>query len=161
MELDLILSVLHGWFFLIIVFMCGLGVAIAKGRQTLVNLMMGMYLALFLYTNFPYLDFLTSKVAGATAEAAVSLLVFIAFSVLGLLLFSRLMPREYLESAFESIGTKVILSLLFSVLVLTLATHFLPVPALISTGTPLPEFLLQEKLSFLWLVLPLVALFFL
>lgn len=161
MELDLIVSVLHGWFFLIVVFLCGLGIAIAKGRQTLINLMMGMYLALFLYANFPYLDLLTSKVAGETAQAAVSLLVFIAFSIFGLLLFSRLMPREYLESAFESIGTKVILSLLFTLLVLTLSTHFLPVSSLIATGTPLPEFFLQEKFAFLWLVLPLFALFFL
>lgn len=161
MDFGVIVSILNGWFFLLGAFILGLVLAMAKGRQTLINLMMGSYLGLFLYTNFPYLDHLTSNVAGAKAEAAISIIVFIAFTLVSMLLFSRLMPREYLESAFESIGKKLILAVLFTVLILTLSLHFLPVSTLISTGTPLPAFLLEARLAFAWLILPLVVMFFL
>ncbi|OGG41859.1 hypothetical protein A2837_01445 [Candidatus Kaiserbacteria bacterium RIFCSPHIGHO2_01_FULL_46_22] len=161
MDLDTILSILNGWFFLLAAFGLGLGLAMAKGRQTLINLIVGAYLGLFLYTNFPYLETLTGNAAGQTAASAISLVVFLGFTIASALLFSHLMPREYLEGAFEAIGKKLLLAGLFTVLVLTLSTHFLPIDAVISTGTPLPEFLLEEKLSFLWLVLPLAALFFL
>lgn len=161
MDFGVILSILNGWFFLLGAFLLGLVLAMTKGRQTLINLMMGSYLGLFLYTNFPYLDQLTSNVAGPKAEAAISIVVFVGFTFISMLLFSRLMPREYLESAFESIGKKLILAVLFTVLVLTLSLHLLPVETLISTGTPLPAFLLAKNLAFAWLVLPLVVLFFL
>jgi len=161
MDLDAILSILNGWFFLLAVFGVGLAVAMAKGRQTLINLIMGAYLGLFLYTNFPYLERLTENVSGESAEAAISLLVFIGFTIAAAFLFNRLMPREYLEGAFEAIGIKLLLAGLFTVLVLTLSTHFLPVDTVISTGTPLPELLLSENLAFLWLLLPLAVLFFL
>ncbi len=161
MDFGVILSILNGWFFLLGAFLLGLVLAMTKGRQTLINLMMGSYLGLFLYTNFPYLDQLTSNVAGPKAEAAISIVAFVGFTLISMLLFSRLMPREYLESAFESIGKKLILAVLFTVLVLTLSLHFLPVETLISTGTPLPAFLLAKNLAFGWLILPLVVLFFL
>ncbi|OGG86117.1 hypothetical protein A2392_01495 [Candidatus Kaiserbacteria bacterium RIFOXYB1_FULL_46_14] len=161
MDFDVILSILNGWFFLLGAFVLGLALAMAKGRQALINVMMGAYLGLFLYTNFPYLETLTENAAGKSASAAIALVVFVGFTIISALLFSRLMPREYLESAFETIGKKLLLAGLFTVLVLTLSTHFLPVDAVIPTGTPLPEFLLSEKLAFLWLILPLVVLFFL
>lgn len=160
-DIDLILSILHGWFFLIGAFLFALVLVMAKGRQTLINLMMGIYLGLFLYGNFPYLSLLTKGASGEKATAAISLVVFAAFAVVSALLFSRLMPREYLENAFESIGIKLLLAVLFAALALTISIHFLPVDAIISTGTPLPEVLLEEKLAFAWLLIPLVALFFL
>lgn len=161
MNPDMILSVLHGWFFVLGIFGVGLGLVIFKGRQALINLMMGLYVGLLLYQVFPYLDTITDKAAGETAEGALSLVVFLVFAAAATFLFARLMPREFLEGAFETMGSKIILAILFCVLVLTLSTHYLPVSAVIDTGTPLPPVLLAENLEFLWLVLPLMGLFFL
>lgn len=161
MDLGQVLSILHGWFFLLGVFAVGFGLAMFKGRQALINVIMGLYIGLLLYKEFPYLDAVTGKAAGGTAEAAISLVVFLLFTAAGTFLFARLMPREFLESAFETMGAKIILSVLFCILVLALSTHYLPVSSVLETGTPLPAVILSDQLAFLWLVLPLAALFFL
>lgn len=160
MELSVVLEVLQGWLFLLIVFAVGLGYAMFKGRQALINLIMGLYLALFLYNHLPFKEKILDQAHGATAEAAIILSVFAALVFISTLLFGRLMPREYLEGAFETLGTKLILALLFAVLVMVLGEHFLPLDTLIKTGTPLPGFLTAENLAFWWLILPLAVLFF-
>ncbi len=159
MDFGQIISTLHGWLFLLVTFSFALGLAMFKGRQLLINLIAGVYLALLLYANFPYLEVFTKQAYGESARAIVSLFAFAVFTFLGTWLFSRLMPREWLEGAFEAIGKKLMLAVAAMVLALVLATYFLPIGGLIDTGTPLPEWLLADKFAFLWLILPLIALF--
>lgn len=159
MELGNFISLFHGWFFLIIIFASFLGYVMFKGRQNLVNLMMGMYLALLLYKQFPYFEILTPEAGGDKTIAIVHLVVFGAFTVLATWLFSRLMPREYLEGAFETMGRKILLAVIATILFFGLATYFIPLNEVINTGAPLPEFLLSDNYHFLWLTVPLVVLF--
>ena len=156
----MVMEVLQGWLFLMVVFGIGIGYAMFRGRQALVNLMMGMYLALLLLDLLPFKAKMVEQAHGASAEAVITLSLFGALTFICTWLFSRLMPREYLEGAFETLGTKLLLAAAFTVLVMVLGEHFLPLDALIKTGTPLPEFLRAENLSFYWLMLPLAVLFF-
>lgn len=159
MEFADIISFIHGWIILLVSFGLALGYAMFRGRQSLINLLMGMYFGLFLHTFFPFTNTLIEQAGSDKSEAMMSVAIFVVLSVLGTILFSRLMPREYLEGTFESLGKKIFLAVAAMILVMTLSLHYLPVGEIINIGTPIPEFLLTEKLGFLWLVLPLAVMF--
>jgi hypothetical protein len=159
MDVDAIISFLHGWILLLGSFVLALGYSMFKGRQNLINLMMGSYMALLLYHLVPHRDSLLDQLGSDKNQAVAAVAIFIALTFLATWLFVRLMPREFLEGAFETMGKKLLLSIAAMVLVMTLITHYLPVAEVVNIGTPLPEALLSEKFAFLWLVLPLVAMF--
>lgn len=161
MELSVILSVVQGWLFLLILFGVSLAYVLFRGRQHLINLMVGQYIALLFLQLFPYTEIVTDAFPGRQGDATATLGIFLIFTIFSTWLFSRLMPREYLEKTFESFGKKVLLAVASTVLLMTLSTHHLPVGELINIGTPLPPMLLTSELGFLWLVLTLVLLFFL
>lgn len=161
MELSVILSILQGWLFLLILFGISLLYVLVRGRQHLINLAVGQYIALLFLQLFPYKEMVIEAFPGQEGEAIATLGIFAIFTILSTWLFSRLMPREYLEKTFESIGKKILLALASTIFLMTLATHHLPVGELINIGTPLPPMLLTSELGFLWLVLTLVLLFFL
>lgn len=154
-----VLSFLHGWVFLLAAFGVALTFAMAKGRQGLINLIMGSYLGLFLFQSFPWLQTISNKAQGERTEALALLALFAVFTIFSTWLFSRLMPREYLETAFETMGKKLLLAFAAMVLIMTLSTHYLPIDSIISTGTPLPASFLAENVAYLWLLLPLAVLF--
>ena len=160
MDVDAIVSFLHGWILLLATFAIALGYSMFKGRQNLINLIMGSYLALLLLNLAPHLDSMLAKTGGEKQQAIATIGLFLILTFLATWLFTRLMPREFLEGAFESIGKKLLLSVATMILVMTLITHYLPVSDIVNIGTPLPVALLSEKFAFLWLVLPLVVLFF-
>ncbi len=159
MDLDAVLSFLHGWAFLLGTFAIALGYAMFKGRQALMNVITGAYIALLLYHLFPAQDKIAEMTGSDQSEAIAFLVLFLVFTFLGAWLFARMMPSEFLEGAFETIGKKILLALAAMILIMTLSIHYLPVNEIISTGTPLPEMLLTEKLAYVWLLVPLVILF--
>lgn len=161
MELSVILSVVQGWLFLLILFGISLVYVLVRGRQHLINLMVGQYVALFFLQLFPYMGFIEDKFPGKQGDAIATLGVFVIFTFFSTWLFSKLMPREYLEKTFESFGKKILLALTSTILLMTLSTHHLPIGELINIGTPLPPVLLSSELGFVWLVLALVLMFFL
>lgn len=159
MDLDVVLSFVQAWTLLLASFFLALLYSIIKGRQNLINLMMGFYFGLFLYKLFPFTNTLIENAGSEKGEAYLSIGVFLALSLLSTIFFTRLMPREFLEGKFESMGKKILLSLAAMILLMTLMIHFLPVGQVFDTGTPLPESLQTEKLAFLWLMIPLVVMF--
>lgn len=154
-----IISFIQGWAFLLAAFGIALIFAISKGRQNLINLIAGNYIALLLYKLFPWSNKISEQAGNEKTEAIAFLALFIILTIFSTWLFSRLMPREYLETAFETIGKKILLAFGAMVLIMTLATHHLPIDSVIPTGTPLPPSLLTEDLSYFWLLLPLIILF--
>lgn len=159
MELSVILSTLQGWFFLLILFGVSLVYVLFRGRQHLINLMVGQYIALLFLQLFPYKEAVTDAFPGQQGEVIGTLGIFFIFTILSTWLFSRLMPREYLEKTFESFGKKLLLAVASTILLTTLSIHYLPIDELINIGTPLPPLLLSNDLGFLWLLLTLVILF--
>lgn len=159
MELDPIISFVQGWAFLLGAFFIALGYGIFRGRQALMNLIVGAYIALLLYQLFPAKAKIEEATGSNKSEAIAFLALFVLLAVFAAWLFARLMPSEFLEGAFESMGKKILLAIAATVLVMTLTVHYLPIGELISTGTPLPTMLLTEKLAYLWLVAPLAILF--
>lgn len=159
MELSDILSLLHGWVFLLVLFGSALAYTMFRGRQALINIALGSYLGIFLYQKFPWLSNLQETVSSNQGEAFISIAVFVVFTIFSTLLLGRLMPREYDEKPFESLHMKLLLAAIFTVIAFTFESQFLPLSTLINTGTPLPEIIQAETYAFWWLLLPLVMLY--
>ena len=131
--------------------------AMVKGRQSLINIIMGLYIGLLLSMVFPYTERLTSSTG---SETAVSITIFVIAALAATLLFNRLMPTEFSERAFESFGKKLLFAAAGTVLVLAFSYQVLPLSEFIDPG-PIKALFVGEDTLFWWLLLPLVVLFFL
>jgi hypothetical protein len=146
--------------YFLIVFGVFVVIAIAKGRQAIINVIASLYLALLLSIHFPYYDQLFASAEAPTTLALLKLGSFLVFTVFALILFVRIMPSEFLEGKFESFGKKILLSLVATALVMVYSFTILPVSEFLNPDTPLQVAFGQEGWFFWWLLIPLVALFF-
>lgn len=146
------LGILKEFLFLIVVFGVIMLYAMMKGRQSVINLIFGLYLALLISLNLPF------KMADSPAAAIGTFLV---LTVLATILVKRRMPNDYDESAFQNFLRKAILSLMATILVIIFSYNVLPVTEIITPGSPIQTLFGQTEYYFWWLILPLVALFFL
>jgi hypothetical protein len=144
--------------YFLIVFGVFIVVAIAKGRQAIINVILSLYLALLLSMNFPYYDQIFSFASTATSLALLKLGTFLTFTIFTLVLFVRIMPREFLEGKFESFGKKILLALAATVLVMVFSFTILPVQEFLNPDTPLQMAFGNEGWFFWWLLAPLALL---
>lgn len=161
MDTSAIISILQESLFVIIVFVGFLVYSIVKGRQALINLIMGFYFALLLSLKFPYYEAILGTSRGAKSEALLTIFVFLVFTTLSTILFTRLMPREYAETAFETFGKKFLLALAGTVLVMAFSYHALPVTEFVDPGSPMQHLFAPEQWFFWWLIAPIALLFLL
>ncbi len=160
METATIIDFLKESLYLILVFGGFLLYSMVRGKQSLINLIMGLYLALLLSIEFPYYDTLIGG-AGAASESIIKIIIFAAFAVFSTLLFGHLMPREFDETAFEGFGKKALFALGATVLVMAFSFHVLPVTEFLTPGSPIQSLFAPESLFFWWLFAPLAVLFLL
>lgn len=144
--------------FILITFGVFLLYAMGKGRYALVNVIFGLYLALLISIKFPYYDALASS--GGQGAAIAKILIFLVFVIIGIILFRRHIPGDDYEPAFQAFGKKILLAASASVLVMIFSFHALPVTEIITPGTPIQALFAPQENFFWWLILPLVALFF-
>lgn len=162
MDVDTIVGLLKELLYFIVVFGVFFGYAIIRGRQALINLILGLYLALLISLEFPYYDYILNGAEGNQfSTSGVMIAVFAVFTVISTFLFGRLMPGDYDETAFEGFGKKLIFALLGSVLIMAYSYHVLPVTDLITPGSPIQTLFGPESRFFWWLLIPLAGLFFL
>jgi hypothetical protein len=146
----------------IIVFSAFLGYSMIRGKQSLINLILGLYLALLISLKFPYYDVILGRTEGdGLGDSIIMIALFAAFTLGGTFLFSRLMPRDFDESAFRGFGKKILFAAMGSVLVMAYSYHVLPITDLITPGSPIQSLFGPESNFFWWLLVPLVGLFFL
>ena len=158
MDTTLILNYLSESAYLLIVFSVFFALAIFKGRQMLINIICGLYLALLITTQFPYYDLILGDLNQAMVIAVAKLVLFIITFILTTMLFKRIMPREYDENKFESFGKKTILAIGATVLVMAFSFNILPVTEFLTPGTPVQSLFAPQEYFFWWLMLPLVIL---
>lgn len=159
MDTATILSFLNEILFLIVVFAFFAVFAFYKGRQTVTNIIFGLYLGLLLSIEFPYYAMFITKTTDATTASILKLVIFAVFSLIATMLFARVLPREYDEPLFGGFWKKMLLALAGTVLVMAYSYHALPVTDLITPGTPI-HYLFGAKSSFFWwMIAPLVVLF--
>lgn len=159
MDTTSIISFLQESLFMVLVFVGFFAFAISAGRQSITNVILGLYFALLISVEFPYYNFIIGSAGSKKMESIVMLIVFALFTLGATILFARLMPREYSEGKFEGFGKKVLLACGATILVMAFSYHALPVTEIITPGSPI-QYLFASKSSFFWwLLTPLAILF--
>lgn len=157
--MDGFLIILQESIYALIVFGCFTALAFFKGRQTITNVILGLYLALLLTLQFPYFTQLLADIESPRDQAIFSIAIFIFFSAVSTWLFARILPREYSEKMFEGTGSKFALALAGTILVLAYSFHALPVTDLVSPGGPVTALFGSAEYFFWWLLVPIAILF--
>jgi len=147
--------------YLLAVFLLFMVWATFKGRQAMINIIFGLYLALLILIEFPYTSYLTDNLGGSVAQSLGQLILFSIFTILATWLFAHVMPDEFREKKFESYFKKMLLAGAASILVMAFSFQVLPVTDFLTPGTPLQTLFAPEGFFFWWLMIPLVILFLL
>ncbi len=160
MEISIIVSFLSESLFIIVVFCIFMLLALKQGRQTVTNIILGLYLALLLAIEFPYYDILLSNVTSVKIESALMIMIFLIFAVMTTLLFAKILPKEYDEGILEGFWRKFALAIAGTILIMVYSYHVLPVTELITPGSPISLLFESPKSFFYWLVAPIIILYF-
>ncbi len=160
MELSAVLSFINECLYLLIVLGIFMFFALKKGRQTVTNIILGLYLALLISKEFPFYGAIFNSTTTPQSEAAVMLVIFTFFTVVATMLFSRILPREYDEGVMEGFGKKFLLAVGGTILVMIFSYHVLPVTEFIHPGSPINYLFGSAEYYFYWLLVPLLILFF-
>ncbi len=161
MDTATIISFLKECLFLIVIFSGFLFYAVKFGRQSITNLILGLYFALLISVEFPYYEVLLNNTDSQKSKAILMILVFATFTFLSTKLFSRILPREYDENLFEGFWKKFLLATAGTVLIMIYSYHVLPVTDIITPGSPINYLFGSEQSFFWWLMLPFILLFLL
>lgn len=159
MDWSYILNFISELAYLLFVFGFCLAFAIFKGRQAIMNLMIGLYLALLISLEFPSYDYIFGGLETSESLAFGKLVFFAIITLLTTLLCYRIMPDEFRENKFESIGKKALLSAGATILVMIFSFHVLPVTEFLTPGTPIQSLFAPEAYFFWWLLVPLIILY--
>jgi fumarate reductase subunit D len=159
MDFGFVLDFMYETAYFLAVFMLFMIWATFKGRQAMINIIFGLYLALLILIQFPYTDYLTENLGGSVAQSIGKLVLFSIFTILATWLYAHVMPDEFREKKFESFFKKVLLAGSASILVMVFSFQVLPVTEFLTPGTPLQTLFAPEGLFFWWLMAPLVILF--
>lgn len=159
MDFSLFLHVLSELTYLLIVFGIMLVIAIFKGRQAIINIIFGLYLALLISLEFPYYDYLLQNTSSTSAAVGIKLALFVFFTFIMTWLSARIMPDEFREKKFETFGKKFLLAGAATILVMIFSFHILSVTEFLTPGTPIQALFAPQEYFFWWLLLPLVVLF--
>lgn len=155
MDTGSVIAALQEFAFVLIAFLGFLFYAVFLGRQAVINLILGLYLALLISLVFPYTD----SMAGEGGNAYRLILLFAFFTLIGTLLMRRLMPDEYKEKKFESFHKKIMLALGGTIVVLIFSFNVLPVSEIVSINTPFESLFASKEYFFWWLLVPLIFLY--
>lgn len=161
MDTTTILHFLSESAYLLVVFFVFLSLVVFSGRQMLINLIFGLYLALLIVIQFPYYDQVLGGLEKASVVATAKLVFFAIVTILTTLLFKRVMPEEYDENKLESFGKKFLLAVSATILVMIFSFNVLPVTEFLTPGTPIQSLFAPQEFFFGWLILPLILLPFL
>ena len=133
--------------------------ATVRGRQAVINLVIGLYFALLISLEFPYYDVLLANAGDAHNIAIAKIILFAVFTILATLLIKRVMPDEYKETKFESFHKKILLAAGGTILIMAFSFHVLPVTELLTPGTPIRSLFAPSEYFFWWLLAPFIVLY--
>ena len=159
MDTAVLIAFLQESLFLIVVFAFFLILAISFGRQTITNIILGLYFAFLISLQFPYYSNIATKSQSAQGQAIFVLGIFFVFLAIATLLFIHILPREYDEKAFEGFWKKLLLAVAATALVPAFSYHALPITDFITPGSPVQYLFGSEKSFFWWLLAPILVLF--
>lgn len=159
MDTSYLLLILQEFTYLLVVFGICLMYAVFRGRQALINLIVGLYFALLISLVFPYYSIFIPASTSAHSSAVGRVVIFAIFALIVTVLITRLMPDEYREKQFESFGKKLMLAAAGTILIMAFSFHVLPVTELITPSTPISTLFAAKDYFFWWLLAPMIFLY--
>jgi len=133
--------------------------SIVRGRQSVINLIVGLYFALLISLQFPYYTtFLGTSHTGHNFALG-KVIIFVIFTLIATILITRLMPEEYKEKKFESFPKKIMLAAGGTILIMLYSFHVLPITEFVTPGSPIQALFAPDQYQFWWLLIPLIALY--
>lgn len=133
--------------------------SVFKGRQAVINLITGLYLALLISLEFPYYKTFLAQATTVHSQAIGKLLLFAIFTIITTLIMSRVMPDEFRENKFESLPKKIMLAVAGTILIMVFSFQVLPVTEFLTPGTTIQSFFAPAQYFFWWLLVPFVVLY--
>lgn len=134
---------------------------VARGRRAITSLILGLYFALLISLEFPYFDKVFSYTNKMVSNSVTTMILFAVFTIICSILMDRLLFYRIDETAFAGFGKKALLALCATILILAFSYHVLPITTLVNPGPSASFLFAPDQYFFGWLVLPLIALFFL
>jgi hypothetical protein len=150
MDTETIITTLKELVYLFSVFGFFLAYVLIRGRQAVINLIFGLYLALLISIEFPYYDAALASAGGPHGVAIAKIIIFAVFTLLATILIARVMPDAFREKKFESFFKKILLALAATILIM--------VYSFLTPGTPIQSLFAPAHLFFWWLLAPFVML---
>jgi hypothetical protein len=159
MDWGYVLTFFYEFAYFIAVFLVFFLFSLFKGRQAIMNVIIGLYFALLISLEFPNYDYILSGLKSTQSIAAAQLGFFALVTMLTTALCFRIMPDEFREKRFESLGRKLLLSFGATALVMIFSFNVLPVTEFLVPGTLIQSIFAPEAYYFWWLLAPLVILY--
>ncbi len=132
--------------------------ALRKGGSGLVALNLALYAGYALYSVFPYRDVIIGIGATPLVQAAISIGLFVAATILPFILILRLTSQSFGQlSIIFNLG----LSFAAACFVLALGYHVFDISDIYTFSAPLNGLFEPEGYFFYWFIAPLVGVFFL
>jgi hypothetical protein len=124
--------------------------AIWLGRQSVINVIVGLLLALILYQYIPFTDYLLNNLS--LSQTFIQFSVFITLAIATTLLTRRIMPSAYHEGHFESFLRKLLLAFAGTIVVSIICFQVLSAESVLIQTSPLIISFLKEAFVFWWLL---------
>jgi len=128
------------------------------GGSGLVSLNLSLYGGYALYSVFPYKDAIIAAGATPFIQAFLSVIIFIAATVLPFVVTLRLTSQSY---GSLSVIQNFLLSLLAATFLMALAYHVFNISNIYTFSDPLNELFKPEGYFFYWFIGPLIGIYFL
>lgn len=134
------------------------------GKSRMVAFILALYISLLLFLNFQYFeyfDILTNFIENETTQITVTnilvflITLFIVYKIIGRAIATD-SPQDLLHKWFEVL----IMAVVGTTLIIAFIYHALPISSFHEFGPEIDRLFASPELFFWWLVIPLVALFF-
>ncbi|MFH2104759.1 MAG: hypothetical protein ABII72_00810 [Parcubacteria group bacterium] len=149
------------WDLFILLFFVAAGVlyGFTLGRARVLFVLMSLYIGLAISTNLPFINEESSQRLGFGSVSFLQIAVFLVCVVGVFLLFARVGALSTFSSGAGIVSVIIFSFLQVGLLISTILT-FLPAEAMASLGPFTKTLFASDNTRFLWMVAPLVAMFF-
>lgn len=120
------------------------------GRDRIVSLLAGIYVAIPLYLAFPYSDILSTPLLHVA--------LYVGFVIVAMIAFSGL--SAYIAGGSIGFIKMTILAVVTAGLLIAISIHILPVEQIYTFSVATKTLFAGNQAFFLWLVAPLIAIYF-
>jgi hypothetical protein len=148
MDFELVLKFMYDFAFFLSLFAVALAWCLFIGRQSLINVLVGSFIALLLFIQFPFQDRLLQITDSTLVKALLTVGLYVLLVLICTYIIRKVMPLEFYEGKFENMGKKIFLASSVTILNSVLCFSILPILNIVAIETPLQSLLTEGYLQY-------------